>query len=108
LGSASPSLHEGFGIPLLEAMACGTPVVASDTSIFREVAGSAAIYFNLYDPDDVARAIEQCLDKHTGREYRSRSLLQVARYSWDTTSAQTRATYEKALGQHPYRPVVQS
>jgi glycosyltransferase involved in cell wall biosynthesis len=103
-----PSLHEGFGIPLLEAMACGTPVVASDNSIFREVAGSAAIYFNPYDPDDVARAIEQCLDEHTGREYRNRGLLQVARYSWDTTSAQTRATYERALGQHPYSPAVQS
>ena len=92
-----PSLHEGFGIPLLEAMACGTPVVASDIAVFREVAGSAAIYFNPLDPDDLVRAIELCLEEHTGLEFRGRGFGQVAKYSWDKAAAETRAVYARAL-----------
>jgi glycosyltransferase involved in cell wall biosynthesis len=95
-----PSLHEGFGIPLLEAMACGAPVVASDTPIFREIAGTAALYFDPHDPCDLARAIEQCLDERRNQEYRDRGFVQVARYSWDTTAAETYATYERAVQQH--------
>jgi glycosyltransferase involved in cell wall biosynthesis len=94
-----PSLHEGFGIPLLEAMACGTPVIASDTPIFREIAGTAALFFDPRDSCDLARAIERCLDDQTQRQYRDLGFRQVARYSWDTTAAETYATYEKAVRQ---------
>jgi glycosyltransferase involved in cell wall biosynthesis len=53
-----PSLYEGFGIPLLEAMACGTPVAASNASSIPEVAGEAAVYFDPYDVDDMAGCIK--------------------------------------------------
>jgi len=96
-GFAFPSLSEGFGIPLLEAMACGAPVIASDTDVFREVAGEAAIYFNATDADALAQAIERCLDERTRAQYRERGLAQVAKYSWESTAAQTRAVYEKVL-----------
>jgi glycosyltransferase involved in cell wall biosynthesis len=79
-------------------MACGTPIVASDTAIFREIAGSAAIYFDPHDPKDLARAIEQSLDKPTGKTYQDRGLLHVARYSWGVTAAKTVATYRAVLG----------
>jgi glycosyltransferase involved in cell wall biosynthesis len=56
-----PSLYEGFGIPLLEAMACGCPIAASKTSSIPEVCGSAAIYFNPHDIDDMAKIISDLL-----------------------------------------------
>ena len=92
-----PSLHEGFGVPLLEAMACGAPVVASDIDVFREVAGSAAIYFNPRDPDDLVRAVERCLEERTALGFQERGFVQAAKYSWDRTAAQTRAVYARVL-----------
>ncbi len=92
-----PSLHEGFGIPLLEAMSCGTPVIASDTGIFREVAGSAAMFFDPGDAEALGQALERSLDGRTREEYRARGLEQVARYSWDRTAAATHDTYRRAL-----------
>jgi glycosyltransferase involved in cell wall biosynthesis len=93
-----PSLHEGFGIPLLEAMACGTPVVAADSGIFHEVAGDAVMFVRPQDPDDIAAAVEKLLDERVSREYRDRGLQQSRRYSWETTAQRTRLVYERALG----------
>jgi glycosyltransferase involved in cell wall biosynthesis len=63
-----PSLYEGFGIPPLEAMACGTPVAASKASSIPEVAGEAAVYFDPYDVDDMAKCIEDTLTNERLRD----------------------------------------
>jgi glycosyltransferase involved in cell wall biosynthesis len=93
-----PSLHEGFGIPLLEAMACGTPVVAADIDVFREVAGDAVVFVRPQDPHDIAGAVERLLDERVRRDYRARGIQQSRRYSWDATARGTRLAYERALG----------
>lgn len=92
-----PSFSEGFGIPLLEAMACGTPVLASDIAVFREVAGDAALYFDPGDPAAVVAGLERCLDRDIRGEYVGRGLRRVTRYSWDATAAGTYEVYQKAL-----------
>ncbi len=89
---AMPSLYEGFGLPLLEAMACGAPVVASNASCFPEVAGDAAI---LCGPDDWVEALRQALDHPPPRE---RSLKRAAEFAWEKTAQKTREVYRKAVG----------
>ena len=92
-----PSLSEGFGLPLLEAMACGTPVLASDIPVFREVAGDAALYFNPADAEALVAALDRCQDPETRDEYVERGLRRVPHYSWDATAAGTYHVYQKAL-----------
>jgi len=93
-----PSLYEGFGLPVLEAMACGVPVICSNTSSLPEVAGDAAL---LVDPADVralAGAIERVLtDEGKWREMRERGLQQAARFSWDEAAAMSLKVYQDVL-----------
>jgi glycosyltransferase involved in cell wall biosynthesis len=89
---AMPSLYEGFGLPLLEAMACGAPVVASNASCFPEVCGDAAM---LVGPDDWPAALAQVLDRPPSRE---RSLKRAAEFTWEKTAAKTLEVYRKAVG----------
>ncbi|MBI4524937.1 MAG: glycosyltransferase family 4 protein [Deltaproteobacteria bacterium] len=91
-----PSFHEGFGIPLLEAMACGTPVLASDTAVFREVAGNAAVYFDPDNPADLTRVLEISLTDSVRAEYVARGFEQAAKYSWEKCAEQTLCVYQKA------------
>jgi glycosyltransferase involved in cell wall biosynthesis len=82
----SASRDEGFGIPLVEAMGAGTPVVVSDIPVFREVGGSAAAYVDADDVDAFVREIRR-LDDEAAWEARSASAReQAARYSWDASA----------------------
>jgi glycosyltransferase involved in cell wall biosynthesis len=90
-----PSLYEGFGLPPLEAMACGTPVVCSNAASLPEIVGDAGL---LVDPADVGALTEAMHAVLTGEDLRaglrSRGLAQAARFSWRRTADETVAVYE--------------
>jgi glycosyltransferase involved in cell wall biosynthesis len=91
---AYPSLHEGFGIPPLEAMACGTPVVASTAGALPEVLGDAALLVDPYDVDALAQALEAAAADRG--DLRRRGLARAARYTWPAAAAETWRIYETA------------
>jgi glycosyltransferase involved in cell wall biosynthesis len=91
LALVHPSLYEGFGITLLEAMACGVPVAASHVASLPEVAGEGnAIWFDPQNVDTCVHALERLVDDPAGREVlRDQGLAWVKRYDWATTARQT-------------------
>jgi glycosyltransferase involved in cell wall biosynthesis len=93
-----PSLFEGFGLPPLEAMACGTPVVVSDASSLPEVVGDAGVRVPPTDRDALADAMAALLGSPLARaERRAKGLEQAARFSWQEAAHQTARVYERAL-----------
>ncbi len=93
-----PSLYEGFGLPVLEAMSCGIPVVASNTSAMPEVAGDAALLVDPYDIEGMATAIATVVHNTSLRDsLRRKGLIQAQRFSWETTARKTLDLY-MALG----------
>lgn len=100
-----PSLYEGFGLPPLEAMAQGTPVVTSNTSSLPEVVGEAAVLVNPENVFDIARGIRQSLlDDALRRELSMRGREQASRYSWDRAAERVVEIYGEAAQRRVLRP----
>ncbi len=94
-----PSLYEGFGFPPLEAMACGCPVVTSNTSSLPEVVGEASIMVNPYDTDSLAQAMREVLTNSKLRDNMVRKgLEQSKKFSWEKAAEQTQEVYKKLVG----------
>lgn len=94
-----PSLYEGFGLPVLEAMACGTPVVTSNTSSLPEVAGDAALLVDPYDVEAIAAAMQRILSvSDLAADLRQRGLERAKQFTWEKTARETIKVYERVLG----------
>jgi glycosyltransferase involved in cell wall biosynthesis len=90
-----PSLYEGFGLPVLEGMACGTPVVTSRGGATEEVAGNAAVLVDPLDPAAIAAGIEHAAGWRD--ELRAKGLERARAFSWDRVARETWAVYEQVL-----------
>jgi glycosyltransferase involved in cell wall biosynthesis len=94
-----PSLYEGFGLPPLEAMAHGTPVVTSNTSSLPEVVGNAAVLVNPENVFEIMRALHRVLLDQTVRDkLKQRGYEQVKKFSWEASAKQILAVYEEVAG----------
>ena len=102
-----PSLYEGFGLPPLEAMACGCPVIASNAASIPEVCGSGALYADPRDSEDLAARLRELLeDPHLAEEMTERGLRRVRDFSWDKTAEEIAEQMKSCLqsptgGGHP-------
>jgi glycosyltransferase involved in cell wall biosynthesis len=95
-----PSLYEGFGLPVIEAMVRGIPTVASNTSAVPEVAGDATLGVNPRSVREIAQAIESVLtDLDLAERLAMRGRRQAERFSWDETARLTLQVYERVLGE---------
>jgi glycosyltransferase involved in cell wall biosynthesis len=91
-----PSQYEGFGFPILEAMACGTPVICSRASSLPEIAGDAALLVDAGDAEGLCAAIRLVLDQpHVADFLRARGLVHVRRFTWEAAARQTAAVYQR-------------
>jgi glycosyltransferase involved in cell wall biosynthesis len=100
-----PSLYEGFGMPPVEAMACGLPVLSSDRGALAEVIGDAALIVDPEDIGDLARKLRAlALDGDLRQRLRERGLRQARHFDWNETAAATLDVYERTFALHAGRP----
>ncbi len=93
-----PSLYEGFGIPVLEAMKCGTPVLSSKTSSLPEVGGDAAVYFNPENQQEFIRFLKELLDDSSlRRKISSKGIIHSNKFSWEKVAKETINVYENTV-----------
>jgi len=93
-----PSLHESFGMPVLEAMACGTPVIVSNRFSLPEIVGAAGIYVDPLNIKELAKAMYKVLnDEETYRKYRAFGINRAKLYSWRKTALQHLIVYKLSL-----------
>ena len=92
-----PSLYEGFGLPVLEAMARGVPVISSDSSSLPEVAGDAALYFDPYKPEELADRLVQVVDNEVSERMKKRGLERAKKFSWRSTLKGIYSAYDRVL-----------
>jgi glycosyltransferase involved in cell wall biosynthesis len=94
-----PSLYEGFGLPPLEAMACGTPVVTSNLSSMPEVTGDAAVLVDPYDVDSIVDGMERVLrDPALSAQLRAKGIARAREFSWERSVARTHELYREVAG----------
>ena len=94
-----PSLYEGFGLPPLEAMACGTPVVTSNVSSLPEVTGDAAVLVDPYEVESIAEGMHRVLtDAALSAELRAKGIARAREFSWERSVARTRELYQEVGG----------
>ena len=97
-----PSLYEGFGLPILEAMGCGTPVVTANVTAMPEVAGGAALLVDPTSVEQIVRAMEQIVSDTTLRQQlRHKGLTRAAEFSWASTAARVRELINGSVTQPP-------
>nr|WP_245323773.1 glycosyltransferase family 1 protein [Methanomicrobium sp. W14] len=90
-----PSLYEGFGLPILEAMACGAPVITSNTSSMTEVGGNAALYFDPHDENQLRELLIKTVDDESLKEdLRQNGFRNAKKFSWEKTARKTLQIYE--------------
>jgi glycosyltransferase involved in cell wall biosynthesis len=99
-----PSLSEGFGLPILEAMACGTPTLAARVAALPEVGGDASFYVDPTEPPDMAESLRRLLEDPDLREELSeRGLARAEQFTWEQTAKAVKTVYDEALAQVPAR-----
>ncbi len=91
-----PSLHEGFGLPVVEAMACGAPVILSNTPASREISGDAGLYFDPTNAEAIAELLRSVLgDEALRMELRTRARARAAQFSWKRAAQETLRVYQQ-------------